>query len=749
MSVAVVIETLSPTCVSGGRVGRSDVVDIDVERHPDTRLPWIRGRTLKGLLREEVEMLLPAIEAKAGDAYAAWQAAFERLFGQEAKRSSLPGCFPDLTLPPALDNAEIVADLEPTLTEVRRQTRIDRKTRAAGDHSLRALRAVRPGLAFAGLLTVPHSLDGREKALLAAGARALRRMGLRRNRGLGRVRVGWFEDAVDVTEAWLSPLMSILEGKKAPINVVDPVASWPAAEARAGGTVRFRVKLRSDVVVGAPGGDPNTKVSSSYIPGSQLLGAMAAVYLRNTPDHWPDGTAAHEDVLFRRLFLDQEGCRWRSAYLVCNDETTMPAPASLVRSKELPTQGRIVLTADDVPTEGGSTLERTIGGFVQVDASEPSMLTVIDASKRRQRHHQRDRDAGRPVDGGIFAYEALAAGQVFEASVWCPDAQTHGWVDSVIDGAVVHLGRSRSATYGAAELQAIKGPAPAAPTVDEDEVTVAFLASDVIPPPTVGRTLVESFCDALSAAVGGEGITSEEIEAQVVHTTRVGGEVGVWGMPRPSERALVQGSVFVFSEGAEAKLRASRETLFERGVGLRRSEGFGRVELLALPESGLTLESSRPDTFEPPSAHLSNAVVRTVHQRVFAVRAWRQVRKRALQHSSDRRVLTKSRLGRLRTLARGAHDATALRAELKQLNAPLRDAMKGVKIEGNRSLSHHLDLVLSEDPFVVIAPNLNEAFRGLDAERDTDMQNDWKDHLRWSLQRLYIDTLLQQLRRNL
>lgn len=190
---------LTVQLVSDATFGRGEgvagLVDIEVEHDADG-CPQIGGRTLKGLLVEEWANIRFAL-ASSGVTTTPWDAAATALFGRSGAGDEGGACLhvSAATLPPNLQ-AAIVADrsLAParvleSLTTIRRQTSVNPATGAPEAGSLRAVRAVVRGIDLVAPLELrlPGDSLPRAEALLAACALAVRRGGMARNRGRGRL----------------------------------------------------------------------------------------------------------------------------------------------------------------------------------------------------------------------------------------------------------------------------------------------------------------------------------------------------------------------------------------------------------------------------------------------------------------------------------------------------------------------------------------------------------------------------------
>lgn len=190
---------LSDTTFSRGD-GVAGLLDREVE-HDELGLPYLHGRTLKGLLGEEADNLLDCIVA-LNIPLDAWEKARHNLFGKGGSKADanaklganlhyghaqLPESLRDtvrLTMQ-AKDNRLTRQDVLASLTAVRRQTAVNGDG-LPHDGSLRSMRVILRQTVFTAELN-GRTLEKEELALLAASVLALRRAGTGRNRGRGQL----------------------------------------------------------------------------------------------------------------------------------------------------------------------------------------------------------------------------------------------------------------------------------------------------------------------------------------------------------------------------------------------------------------------------------------------------------------------------------------------------------------------------------------------------------------------------------
>ncbi len=197
---------------SAATFGRGDgvagLVDEEVE-HDSDGLPFLRGRTLKGLLAEECANLLYALELQ--QQADRWRQTAYRMFGQPGSTIEDTGILrvSDARLPESLRTAikiavskgELAADeVLGSLTAIRRQTSMN-EYGAPDKGSLRSLRVILPGTIFEATLEFAAEPDPHTLALLAACILAWRRAGVGRNRGRGRLQARLLDNGgADITE---------------------------------------------------------------------------------------------------------------------------------------------------------------------------------------------------------------------------------------------------------------------------------------------------------------------------------------------------------------------------------------------------------------------------------------------------------------------------------------------------------------------------------------------------------------------
>lgn len=209
--------TLKSDTTFGRGDGVAGLIDAEVE-HDETGLPFLRGRSLKGLLAEECANLLFSFEKNSDD----WKDAADFLFGKPGSglEDDAKMFVGDCKMPDDLQKAiaEAIADnkieaeeILKSLTAIRRQTAMTEQG-APKENSLRSMRVVVRENKFTSELCFSESPDEKALILLNFCARSLQRVGLGRNRGRGRVEVRLLKNGGEVNH--FDKFNEILAGKE-------------------------------------------------------------------------------------------------------------------------------------------------------------------------------------------------------------------------------------------------------------------------------------------------------------------------------------------------------------------------------------------------------------------------------------------------------------------------------------------------------------------------------------------------------
>ncbi|MBN1657453.1 MAG: hypothetical protein JXA93_03580 [Anaerolineae bacterium] len=760
--------------------GLAGLVDQEVD-HDRLGLPYLKGRTLKGLLNEECANILYVIE-RNGMPTSRWHQAAQRLLGGPG--SSLAEAA-HLRVGPARMPADLrrevrkalnapnsaiqPADILESLTAIRRQTAVDERTGAPDEHTLRAMRVVLRRTCFEALLTFPLGTKPDDLPLLAACILALRRAGTGRNRGRGKLQASLWTDVrgcpgVEITSqqfqvfardfrrtAEVEPegndrKITEAENSKEPVDFPVPCV------------LTYEIEAQQPLLLTRIEGDPNSSVSYPYIPGSAIRGALIARYLASS-DASLDLAAPVKGK--RSLFFDGS-TRFLNAYPLDRfEKRTLPTPLSWVREKGTELEGGAEiydLAVEDIvldePKAVGVPFCRVFppSNSQDLDSDVGTALPIVEFAVPRWQinvHTARNRVKGRAIgsstgtsddQGAVFRYQSIAAGQRFGGVILVSNADDLKVLRDLLADGDLWVGRSRSAGYGRVCILNVQEPDNWREV--ETEITdlkpgaqvVITLLSDIILRHAGGAyadTLPPELLPApLNAALKADG-AFKAVEP-------VGGFNRKWGLPLDQVPAMGAGSTFRFRAEAFVLADALRK-IEAAGLGERRAEGFGRVAIACQPQEPILEvrkvyarpEKEKPELLSRTSQDLAKKMVERLWRRDLDRRLAEYIQKRKL--SEPYTWPSNAQLSRLRSLtlnALPAGKAAIVSDFLKALRSRAREQYERARVDDRRLVDWLQDWV--DDPnniWTVLDPDQSNLARpvigGVEAAKTDRMATEY------------------------
>lgn len=774
----------SPLLLGSGS-GFGSLVDTDTV-YDDLGLPYFPARRLKGLLRESAAEVTEMLAACGLQGFS--EQDVEEVFGSGEKAPRVQ--FNDLHLEdydqvysllkstgelyPTLVNPSSILE---SLTEIRQQTAL--KERVAQAHSLRSSRVMinrdhhdQPRC-FSGEILV--EADEGTINLLALAALNLRNAGSQRNRGIGKISCRIFNRQADVTA-------SIFEGLRAyqidsssysslnAMSVINAEKRMPITNnndsARA--YLPLSIVARSPLLFTSPEGDQNTVQSLDYIPGVSILGFFAAQYIRL---RGIDAGIAHTDPIFRRWFLEG-GIKFMNAYLTKeeddDDEYHLSAvPLCLHTNKE---KRPVFNLVESLPSEELDT--KSIGGWGKAVGNELMLATV---SRNMNFHLRRNTGKGRltghtAADGDIFNYEAIAPRQMF----WTVLAGSRADLEAFSqffrpsdnkDWLKARLGRSLNTGYGQAGIKfstdspvsewriplwgrsIFAGAEDDNPADSKDEFLLLLTSPAILVNkngyPDVSLETLNIYLDSylpgrmkVDNQYPLDNMSQAAPEQGDYFTRRENRDsfVSHWKLPRPTSRVLAAGSIFrVKIDNLDEEILKVLACLQREGLGERRHEGYGQVQLLCNMDSSWAnlaqtgdkrsklTKSWDPDQILPP---LASEIFQTIIEE-----RWKNVlAERASQAAADfhrenlRSLLPSSLLGRLERFLADSYTVDELIKKLKALRRTSSDKLNKYCFDETTLYSVLMD---SETNYLEEALKTDEMRQAMDLSKRADLRVDF------------------------
>lgn len=544
-----IITLKSDLCVGSG-YSYAGVVDSD-SCYDECGLPFIPAKRIKGCIREAVETTLYSLYSEddiasvfgvSGDDHSSsfmlenayigeYEQIFEYLMEKHISKSDKFSAF----------GAQEVLG---RFSYVMGQTRMENGVAEKG--SLRYTRSINHFSPVNGeemVFRAEFSCNTEDWDLISNGAKATRHIGLKRNRGLGNVRIEAVERNND---------------KKIDDSLINE-------ENLENGMVRlsFAIKNLQPLMLTKTMDDE----SQDYINGQQVLGLLAGRYLR-TEGNGP------EDQTFKDLFLNGSTI-FSNLYPYDGKYTYYPAPDYIGRRKKTK---KLVYTVKEnslaEKSEPGDQPKKLKGKYV---AETSEGLRILEVKKDVAYHHSHKnthKTAEDKEEGILYSVEVLRSRQMFSGSVIVKDKYS-SLVKELICRDDFYFGKSKNVQYGRCRLihmdrqQKDQENGFKAAT----DIIVTFLA-DAIFVDSKGNPTVQydEVFDSVKRALKIDTATESAEILSSVQTTTATGYLSIWNLRRPAIPAIRAGSYIAFHLMDDMKE-------IPDFVGERVLEGYGQISV--------------------------------------------------------------------------------------------------------------------------------------------------------------------------
>lgn len=555
--------------------------------------PVLRGSTLTGLLRNAAWQLLTlpplAMHHKKDEV-------LERIFGspKRIKRWSISSGYPEKI---RMEEKKVV-----------QRVRIDPRTRRAENRNLFTQEEGKSEQLFGFDITC-HQNDAPaidEAAFIVAAARFVRQFGRSRRRGLGECTihlknvsgindadkpdsVEWEDYLLEhFNQTWLKNNLQKLvhPGTKADIDTI--VAPPSGAKMR----VKLIIRLDEPLLISQRASAGNWFDTRPIIPGTTIRGALAA--LAATRCNLTNKNTYHDFVM---LFL-RGGITFPVLYpaymLQSNIYPTLPAFLGLTTCNIAPyndSKGHGVCKAWEFKkcdVCGNERLE-TIGNFFVLKKVDDTSRTHLPGQSSEM-HVRIDPKSQRAVKGNLYGYNVLNAGQYFLGELNCANETAWKRLQEMTGISEkkelpLRLGKARQRGYGKVtawfERQEdkphvfIQTPISERVTNLEEAITLTLL-TDTITTNHWGQQ-----ANGFTKEWLGQILNLGPLEIDYAHarTRVVDGFNTTLGLPRWRDTALMAGSMaqFYLKDPPPSDWQEKMKRLEIKGIGARRSEGFGQI----------------------------------------------------------------------------------------------------------------------------------------------------------------------------
>ena len=516
------------------------------------------------------------------------------------------------------------------------------------------------------------------------------------------------------------------------------------------------------------GGDAVMVKTMTYVPGTALLGVLAAKYIASElAANIKKVMAAHEDDDFYNWFLRGD-IVFSNAYLCGHDERGerikfYPVPPSLQRPKvpTAETEKTVYNLAKKEKTEIEGQL-KSLQGYCHLQAGQ---IIIKEAEKIINFHHYRqDRLKGHSVSGGIFNYEALAAGQLFMGKIYGSKNDLDKLKKMVGNKLPAQLGRSRQTQYGQVEIEfgAVKKyevdkDARASSSeckVNGDEVVLTFTSPVILLNefgfPAVSVQILEKYLqDALKTSETSK--SDFTVESYFGRAVNIENHLAVWKLKKPLDRALSGGSTYVlkFKNGIDAEIEEKLRQLEYSGLGERKNEGFGQLLLdWAISEQ---YQQKKIESAKPPQKPTGEKplLVEEIFSALVREDIWKTVTVMALEDENrykNKSKLSNSLLGRLELILAKAVTRKSFLVEIGKMRDTAREKLEACRDNNSKQTLYKVLIEGKTPEWQILFSRLSKSTGKVMSE--VNFKLDEQEELKDELYNKYWQTFFRAVRRS-
>ena len=511
MKGRIIITLKSDLCAASGD-GFSLSIDTDIcaDRYG---LPYIPSRRLKGCLREAAEYIgcdsINSIFGINGDmSRGSLKVNDARLEGYDELCAETE------------ENNYSTEQLLALFTSVKASTAIENDT--AKENSLRFTRVVNRYSPFdcseLRFVSEIEYAQGDEHQLIRV-CKALRNIGYKRTRGFGSVKCEFMPC-----------------DKSASLSVEIPSDENEYE-------LHYTIKLVAPVMIAGK----TSMETLDYIPGTAVLGAMSASYLK----------AHNADERFEELFL-KGSLKFSNLYISKAGVTAEPAPSILGKPKD----GLAIDYVDREDAENKTNRLKALKGGYLIGDQELNPIT-----ETIYHHGQKQGEKGKL----LYTQQCLCEGQMFAGHISGKGSDLIELIPAFEKGSI-DIGRSKTAQYSTCQIVAADCVKPDSTQIDAGEI-YALMCSDILLLDD-NANYSGSIKDVVDA-LGGV-LDDDDIAHSALMYTSVMGYVSVGRFKREHIRAIKKGSVIKFKTDKPMPRYVT--------IGERQNEGFGSIKLCTKDE---------------------------------------------------------------------------------------------------------------------------------------------------------------------
>lgn len=519
---------LPAVTASLGVIGKDN--DITVKLSKEGK-PYFNGKHIKGILKDRVLTFKRALGEESENF-------LEKYFGKEGNNITKDRFqklrFSNLVLE---EN-----ETDKNLIDYRYGIRVDRRTKSTIDNSLFNYEFLKTGTIFEGSIEVDDDIDREDLKFILASLFHLDYIGGLKSRGLGKVEVTIEGKNIDELDKIIKDIFS--KKKESKNFVIDGELE----------KFNYILKLEEPIILKEKELG-NYVYSKNIIQGSTVRGALIESLLRNNVD------------LKDLLKIEVSDALYEQVKLASSFETKYEVPKFGGKVKK----DKVVYTENEVD---GIKLERNSLGILSISENEIS-VEIDDKTKSAK-------------ENMLFNSEFIEFSGELKGDIVLPKGLFEKIKEEKDEGYVIYLGKNKSKGFGKGVIKFTPYEKPNIESIekriqnlnkligDKEKTYITFdMESDLVLPFDNIYDVEKQFRILLGFGEKLEFCSKRSF----INTGRLAGYNIVNNKRKSDELIICRGSVLTFIVEKYTEILKDLKSIEEKGLGLRKYEGFGRVKI--------------------------------------------------------------------------------------------------------------------------------------------------------------------------
>jgi CRISPR-associated protein Csx10 len=471
--------------------------------------------------------------------------------------------------------------------------------------------------------------------------------------------------------------------------------------------LKYQIKTINPVIISSESGNQFMVPSKDFIPGINILGALAAKYIKKENLYKYFDQQKPDDQKFLDWFVNGKiifSNAYKTDTVEGNEYATYPLPFSIQHEKN--NENAIY----DLLFSESTEQTKPLGGCGLLMNGN---IYKTKINKSTSPHHERDYERGAAKSGKFFNYESIDANQTFEGTIFGEDDCINDFYKKISDLNQLRIGRSKSSEYGKVQFSFLTDTDSLSNDIslnNDGTVSLTFLSNVILYDKngysTNSLTNLEEY---LRERIKG----LSEIKKTFLRSEDIENYVSVWKLKRPNEVSFQAGSclLLIVSQNDIEELIKLQET----GIGERKHEGYGQI-VFGLQREVITKNKfDEAKYLKPKAVEVPELVKSTILKiageylsKIAAVQALSEVKKTKdkMKELNKEINITSSQVSRLEGFVRISDSENTFHEYLDQLRETSKKKLKNCDF----AKSNLLDFLIAADIL-----NDIEIVKGIDA----------------------------------